>query len=481
MADIPVVVTTQGAQPTPPATLNADLIALVASINPGYTILPGGLIEDLSSTATYALVVTDSARVELLNSITPFSANEFMLWQLGQIYLGPGAAPAVPTNTSVYVTFTAEDSGSNPLSGQLIPVGFTASDGTYQYIVQDGGVTATDGQTVPLFCQATIAGQWAVPTGTVTQIVTAAPPNVTITCTNLTPGISGAVAETEEEYRARVLQAGQAVATGTPQLLKTLLGLVPGIQQRLISVRQQTGGFWEVICGGGDPYLTAQAIYDSGLNVAGLVGSTLAITAITQAFTAQITTAINHGYLPGQQAVATGIVGMVPLNGLTFTVETVIDEKNFTINVNTTFDPVYVSGGVLTPNLRDVTASIYDYPDVYQIVFVDPPQQTVTITITYATISTNFVSEAAMSQAGAPAVAAYVNSVVVGQPMSLLELQAVFLAAVASILDASLFSSLVFAVSIAGVATPPTGDLFIGDPESSFEATTGGITILAAA
>ena len=109
-ADIPVVITSAGAQPTPPATLLAQLIALVASTNSGYTAsLPGSLIEDVSSTDVGALVICDTARVETINSLSPYSANAYLLSQLGQIYIGPGAAPAPPTNTSVYVVFTAID------------------------------------------------------------------------------------------------------------------------------------------------------------------------------------------------------------------------------------------------------------------------------------------------------------------------------------------------------------------------------------
>ena len=37
------VTTTGGAQPTPPATINATLINYVTMNNPGYTVLPGGL------------------------------------------------------------------------------------------------------------------------------------------------------------------------------------------------------------------------------------------------------------------------------------------------------------------------------------------------------------------------------------------------------------------------------------------------------
>jgi hypothetical protein len=478
MTDIPVVVTAAGAQPTPPAALLAALIAAVADVTPGYTAtLPGSLIEDVSSTQVGGLAVCDSARVETINSITPYGANAFMLLQLGQVYIGPGAAPGVPTNTSAFVTFFAEDANSNPLPGQVLAVGFTVSDGVYQYVVQDGGVTGSDGLSLPLFCLATVAGSWAVPTNTVTQLVTQVPSNVILTCTNQEAGVSGAAAETEEQYRARVLQAGQAICQGAPTMLKTQLSNVPGVQLRLVSVVQQPGGGWEVICGGGDPYQVGYAIYMGLFDVSTIVGSTLAVTAITQAANAQITTAINHGYAVGQQAELSGVVGMTPLNGVLFTVVAVVDEKNFTINVDSAGYPAYVSGGVLTPNLRNVTVSINDQPDIYSITFVNPPLQTVTVSVSWNTTAPNFVSQAAVAQLAAPAIAAYLNSITVGAPINLLVMDAVFLAAVAPVLAGELVSTLSFSVSINGVATAPTGSLVIGDPESYFSATIAGVTV----
>ena len=107
-------VTAQGAQPTPPATLLTQLIAGVLASNPGYTAnLPASLVEDISSTDVGALVVMDTAAVETINSISPFTANPFILSELGQVYIGPGSAPAVPTNTSVYVVFTATDTATS--------------------------------------------------------------------------------------------------------------------------------------------------------------------------------------------------------------------------------------------------------------------------------------------------------------------------------------------------------------------------------
>jgi Ubiquitin-activating enzyme E1 FCCH domain len=477
VADIPVIVTAAGAQPTPPSVLNAQLIAAVTAVNPGYTILGAALIEDVASTNTGALTICDSARVETINSLTPFGANNFLLWQLGQIYIGPGSAPGTPTNTSVYVTFTAEDAASSAaLSGYVIPVGFTVSDGTYQYIVQDGGVTASSGVTEPLFCIATIPGSWAVATNTVSQIVTSVPSTVTLSCTNPTPGVAAAAAETAEQYRVRVLQAGQAIATGTATMLKTLLGQVPGVQQRLVSTLQISGGGWTVIAGGGDPYLTAGAIYASGLDISTLVAPPLSVTNITQAASGEVTTATNHNLTTGESITMSGIVGMVNLNGVLVPV-TVVDEKHFTIGVNTTGYPAYISGGTISPNPIVVTPNINDPPNIYGVPFVNPPAQTVTMTVQYNTTQPNFTGAAAVAQLAAPAIADYVNSIAAGNPINLLVVQNVFAAAIASILDPSLISALTISVSINGVSTAPVGELVESDPYSYFTATTAGITV----
>lgn len=476
--DIPLIMTSAGPQPTPPATLRASLIAQVVQTNPGYTAnLPGSLIEDVSSTEVAGLAMMDSARVEAVNDVTPAGANDFVLFQLGQIYLGePGGAPGTPTNTSVSVVFTALDPNTSlPITGLVVPQGFVVSDGTYQYIVQDGGVTAANGQTPPLFCLATIPGTWGVASGTVTQLITSEPTDVNLTCSNPLPGTAGNAAETSEQYRARVFQAGQAVSTGMTTQLKTLLGVVSGVQQRLVSVRQ-SGAAWEVLVGGGDPYQVAGAIFASGLNIAGLVGSTLNVTNITQANPGVVTTDKNHGYANGQVVTMSGIVGMTPLNGVPVTI-TVVDEKDFSIGVNTIVMPAYISGGVCSPNLRNVTVNISDPPDIYGVTFVNPPQQTVTIAVSWNTTQANFVSAASVAQLAATAIAAYINSIPVAGPISVAVLTETFVDAVSGVLDPETISVLTFAVSINGVSTPPTGQLITGDPESYFFATASGIAV----
>jgi Ubiquitin-activating enzyme E1 FCCH domain len=481
MTDFPVIMTSAGAQPTPPAVLNAQLIADVTAINPGVTFtLPGSLIEDISSTDTAAMVQMDQARVETINSLNVNGANDWLLLQQGQLFIGPGAAPGIPTNTSVDIIFTALDPNTSaPLAGVSIGMGYTVSDGTYQYVLQDNVVTASDGITPAAEAIATIPGSWAVASGTVNQPVTSPPQNVNLSVTNPATGTPGNPnAETAQAFLARVMQAVQAVATGLTTLLKTSLANVSGVQQRLISVRQQGSG-WEVIVGGGDPYEVAAAIVDSGLNIAGLVGSTIAVTNISSATVGVVTTDINHGYITGQDVTMTGIVGPTALNGVAYPV-TVIDEKHFSIPVNTTLLPAYVSGGVCSPNSRNLTPAIYDDPDTYTVPFVAPPQQTVTMVVTWNTTQANFASAASVAQLAATAIANYINAILVTGPISLVELNAVFAAAVSSILDPSTLSVLNFAVSINGVSTPPVAgtQLIEGDLESYFFAQVSGIAVV---
>lgn len=475
---VPIVITSAGAQPQTPASLLAQLLALATAQAPGLTAdLPGSLIEDISSTDVGALTLIDAAWVELLNSFSPLTANPFILSQLGPVY---GVTPGQASNTSVYVVFTSTAN----VAGQQIPVGYTVSDGTYQYVVQDGGVTGADFMSLPLFCLANTTGAWAVPSGTVTQLVTQPPTGFPLTVTNPTAGTPAGAAQTEEEYRSTVLQAGQAIGQGMQSYLKTLLGKVPGVQTNLVSVRQiiGIGGGWEIICGGGDPYQVAYAINQSLFDISTLVGSTLGITGITNANPGVITTNLNHNYTSGQVFVATGVVGasalMTAINGVSLTA-TVLSPTTFSIGINTTSDGAYVSGGVITPNLRNISVNLYDYPDTYTIPFVNPPEQIVTMTLTWNTNATNTVSANSVAQLGQPALVAYVNGLPAGQPMNLFELQNTFQNAVSSIIPPQNLTRMVFSVNINGVGVSPesgTG-IIAGDPESFFFAVNAGIVI----
>ncbi|MCX7898472.1 MAG: baseplate J/gp47 family protein [Methylocystis sp.] len=470
MSDLPTIVTKTGMQPLSPVDIWRRLLDDVAAIRPGYTAnLPGGLIEDISSTDVAAIALCDSARVELVNSLTPYGANAWLLNQLAQVY---GVQRGTATNTAVNVVF-------NGPPGYVIPIGFTVTDGAYNYAARDGGVIGTYGQSPPLAFVATETGAWEIPPGSVTEIVTSVPSEIDLTCSNPFAGTPGLTEESESAFRARVLQAGRASAIGMPSFLKTVIGNVRGVAPRLISVQQTLDQRWKVIVGGGDPYEVAFAIFSSAIDVASLAGSTMEIVDISSGVNGVVTTALNHGYSDGEIVRAAKVQGMVGINGIPLTVE-VIDEKRFKTGVNTTLLGSYTGGGELLPNHRNAIVSLSDYPDVYTVTFVVPPAQRVAVSVTWDTTAENYVNIAAVAQLGAPAVAEYVNSVHVGKPLNLAQMKCRFLNAVASVIAPELVSRVAFDVSINGIGTAPSPgtDLVFGDPESYFMTPDDGSLII---
>ncbi len=250
-------ITSAGAIPTSPTTLRDNAIAAAAALSPGLTAnLPGSLVEDMAGMSAGASVVQDQAAVDLVNSVSPVTANPFIMKGLGQVY---GVPPGKGSNTSVLVQFSAPGS-----PGFIVEPGFIVSDGAHQYLVKDPAILNGSGVSPAVFCVATTSGTWAVPANTVTSLASSVPDSVTLTCTNPTAGTPGADAQTDAEYRAQVIQAGKAPATGTPNYLRMKLEAA-GAQKRLISYRQTGSGF-QVIAGGGDPYTVAGAIFSALFN-----------------------------------------------------------------------------------------------------------------------------------------------------------------------------------------------------------------------
>lgn len=466
--NISINVGSTGAVPTPPSAINAAMINYLSVVNPGYTILPGALIEDILSTDIAAISLCDSAAIDLINSLTPASANPWLLAKLGQMY---GVAQGQDTNTSVFVVFTGT-------VGFIVQPGFVVSDGSHQYVVQDGGVIASGGSSSPLFCVATQAGVWAVPANTVTDLITSVPGSITLTCNNPNTGIPSPGPQTESDYRAQVMRAGLASAQGMGTFLKTQLQNVNGVQDRLVSVKQLNAG-WEVIVGGGDPYEVAFAIYEGLFDIAALIPSQINILGITKASPGVVTTDLNHGLTTGQNNVfIAGVLGMTAANGGPYTV-TVISPTTFSFGVNTTGFGTYTSGGVVTPNARNISVNLKDYPDTYTVKFVSPPQQTVQVQLTWNTTAPNFVSSSAVAQLGAPAIANYINSIPVGAPINVFEMQEVFQVAVSSLIPIQYLTRMVFTVSINGVSASPISGTGVipGDPESFFQCAVSAVTI----
>ena len=460
---------TTGAVPTDPAVINQNLQAYLEATVPGYTILPGLLIEDILSTDIAAIAECDQAAVENINSLTPNSANAWLLYLLGQVY---GVPIGQLTNTSVYVVFSGT-------VGFIINKGFTVGNGTYQFVVQDGGVINSDGSSQPLLAVSTSSGSFAVPAGTVTALLTSVPGTITLSVTNPNGGIPSAGADPTAAYRARVMDAGLATAQGMPTFLKTQIRNAAGTQSRLISAQQVSGVGWKVIVGGGDPYQVASAIYAGIGDISTLIGSTIHISGITNANPGVVTTDINHGLTTGQNNVhIAGVVGMTGANGGPYTVS-VLSENTFSFGVDTTGFGSYISGGVVTPNARNISVNLIDYPDTYEIIFVVPPAEPVQLGLTWNTDSPNLISDTAVAQIAAPALAAYVITIPVGQPFNAFQANAVFTAAISALIPIEYISRLVWTVTINGVSvTPVSGTgLYYGDPESFLTCQTTDVTV----
>jgi hypothetical protein len=471
------IMTSSGAIPSSPtALLNAE-IAAATTLSPGLTAnLPGSLIEDLASTAAGALVIQDQAYVDLINSVSPFVANAPILYELGAVY---GVAQGKGSNTSVYVNFY----GSTP--GFVIPPGFIVSDGSYQYVVQDGGIIASDGTSASLYCLASISGSWAVPIGTVTVVITSIPSGVTLLCTNQSTGIPGASAQTLTDYQAQVIQAGKAVAQGMPTFLRTQLANVSGVQTRLVSI-QQSGTNWQIIVGGGDPYQVANAIYTGVFDISNLALSTFTITNITAATNAVITLPYYPGYTIGEVITVAGatpsaynttytITGISAVYSGSGVVTTITTSKN-----SSSFGSFTSPAAYLTPNPRNETVNINSYPDTYPINFIVPPAQIVNVALTWNTIATNYVSPTSVASASISAIVNYINSITVGEPINIFELQAIFQASVITLIPTPLISKMNFVVQINGVvASVDSGTgLIYGDPQSFFETSSATVTVV---
>ena len=290
-------------------------------------------------------------------------------------------------------------------------------------------------------------------------------------------GTPGGDPETNYEFRERVWQAQMSTVQGYPGFIRQKLTDLDNVQARLVSV-VQSGNYWVVMCGGGDIYEMAGAIYKSAGDISRLKGSDLSITGITNANPGVVTTDITHGFASGQVINVTGVSGMSGINNTPLTI-TVLSPHAFSIGINTTDSGSWTGGGIITPNLRNNVVTINDWPDNYLIPFVTPLQQLVTIKFEWATESTNYLTDATIaSLVSAPAVQ-YVNSIFSGKPLNINNLKDVFLQAVNSTIDMSLITTLNVVVTVNGVITSVDAgtNIISGDPYSYWFIASDGVIV----
>lgn len=470
---VPLIMTAAGPQPTPVTTLQQNVIASATALAPGLTAaLPGSMIEDMTSTAVAAVAQSDQSRVDVVNSVSPYAANGFILALIGaQLGIPQGQA----NNTSASVTFTVKSSGVG-VSGFQVPAGVLVSDGTNQYATQSAVTTNASGVAGPVAVVATLPGSWAVAAGAINTVVTSFPSSYVVTVTNSSPGVAGTAAQSVQSYRAQVLQAEQIAVRGTPAFIAATLSALPGIQSRLIGTYAASGGL-KVVCGLTiDQNLIAGAIYQSVPDVSTLQGSALAITGISAATNAVITTNTNSNVSTGTVLTVSGATPSA--YNVSYTV-TSVNGTAITTSTNSSGFGAYSSGATFNPNPRNVATTVLDGGNSYSITFVNPPAQAVTATVQWNTDLPNFASGSQVNELAATALVNYINSLQQGQSINIDVMTATFQQAVASVLTAQHLIALTFVIDINGVTVSPNvGTVIIpGDGESFFSATPNAFAV----
>ncbi|PIJ74649.1 hypothetical protein BL250_16675 [Erwinia sp. OLTSP20] len=125
------------------------------------------------------------------------------------------------------------------------------------------------------------------------------------------------------------------------------------------------------------------------------------------------------------------------------------------------------------------TIEIDVYPDVYRIPFVVPSSQNAMIFITWNTASTSYIDPDGMAKAVQQNIVDYVNSVAVGQPINIFEIQEIFLNSVKDLVPLSLVSMIQVQVGINGKIKPPVDNssLVYGDTYAYFSTSTSQVQV----
>ncbi|KMQ89982.1 hypothetical protein RF55_10318 [Lasius niger] len=126
-----------------------------------------------------------------------------------------------------------------------------------------------------------------------------------------------------------------------------------------------------------------------------------------------------------------------------------------------------------------VTASVLDGQDQYNIQYIRPAQQQVTISISWGITLINAVDPNKLAQLAAPPVSDYINGLYAGQPISLAGVKQAFLSAFEQIADVSQLNLYQAKIFIDGAEESPAQgeELVYGDTEAYFVTTPDNISI----
>ena len=197
----------------------------------------------------------------VMNSVSPLYANDFMVLELGEAFGLKIKDQALPNTT---ITFYG-------LAGVVIPEGLEVgnADSSKKFITTKSDIINATGQ-VSIYCEGADYYDTPTPANTLNVLLNQVL-NVT-SCTNLNDAVESTPAETISEFRSRFQTRAQANRSGTVATLDNNLKEIEGTVDRLCTYQASQiieegvkEAVIEVVVGGGDDYQVALAIFNSVL------------------------------------------------------------------------------------------------------------------------------------------------------------------------------------------------------------------------
>lgn len=225
----------------------------------GFTNLPSGIQNNLLDESVLDIVEIQDMLANVMNSISPSYANDFIVRELGEAFGLKIKDQALPNTT---ITFYG-------LAGVIIPEGLEVgnADGSKKFITTKSDIINATGQ-VSIYCEGADYYDTPTPANTLNILLNQVL-NVT-SCTNLNDAVETTPAETISEFRSRFQTRALANRSGTVATLDNALKEIEGTVDRLCTYKASqivekgvSKAVLEIIVGGGDDYSVALAIFNS--------------------------------------------------------------------------------------------------------------------------------------------------------------------------------------------------------------------------
>lgn len=221
--------------------------------------LPSSIQNNLIDESAILVNEFEDMIVNLMNGISPAYANDFIIEQLGSAF---GTKRKDKSLQNVMLEFEG-------LAGVIIPAGTQvgSADGQYTFSTIKQGIIKADGKAI-INAEAEDYYDKIIDANTLNVMITDIL-NVN-SCNNPNSSSEPILEENFSDYRARVQNRMQANRNGTAATLNDNLLNVKGVSSRLITYRLDSKlidgarlNTLEVVCGGGDDYEVAEAIFNS--------------------------------------------------------------------------------------------------------------------------------------------------------------------------------------------------------------------------